>query len=160
MGYETERLKEQISMDDIAERYGIEMNRARFANCPFHNDKTPSMKLYDRYFKCFGCNEGGDIFALVMKLCGVSFQEALKRIKADFGLSTEVYAPNPEWESKKLERKRIKEKKELLIKRFIKTRQRIEQLHPVVVDGEIIISETWVKAINEINEIEYELELI
>ena len=30
------------------------------ACCPFHNDKTPSMKL-DRRYHCFGCGADGDV---------------------------------------------------------------------------------------------------
>ena len=30
------------------------------ACCPFHNDKTPSMKLDQRYH-CFGCGADGDV---------------------------------------------------------------------------------------------------
>ena len=34
-------------------------------SCPFHNDKTPSFSIVDKgngaFYKCFSCNEGGDI---------------------------------------------------------------------------------------------------
>ncbi|MBD9268378.1 MAG: DNA primase, partial [[Ruminococcus] torques] len=29
-------------------------------SCPFHNDRTPSMKVDSRFY-CFGCGASGDV---------------------------------------------------------------------------------------------------
>ncbi len=49
------------------------------ALCPLHPDKFPSFFLYPytNSFYCFGCNEGGDVIDLVMKVKEVSFKEAV-----------------------------------------------------------------------------------
>ncbi|MEG1470495.1 MAG: CHC2 zinc finger domain-containing protein [Anaerovoracaceae bacterium] len=71
-----DELKEMHSMKDIVLRYGIRINRAWFAPCPFHQEKTASMKIYNDSYHCFGCGESGDIFSFVMKMEEVSFREA------------------------------------------------------------------------------------
>lgn len=48
--------------------------------CPFHQEKTPSMKIDPdlQLWHCFGCGEGGDLFSFVMKSEDVSFPEAVR----------------------------------------------------------------------------------
>ena len=57
------------------------------ACCPFHNDKTPSLKLYPDHFYCFGCGETGDGTGFVAKLFRITQLEAAKKISHDFGLN-------------------------------------------------------------------------
>ncbi len=40
--------------------------------CPFHADRTPSMKLNEDYFYCFGCGASGDVIDLAARLFGLS----------------------------------------------------------------------------------------
>ena len=70
-------VKEQIKLWDAAEYYGLHFNRAGFTNCPFHQERTPSMKLYDDHFYCFGCQRSGDVITLVEKLCGIYSQSSI-----------------------------------------------------------------------------------
>jgi DNA primase len=48
--------------------------------CPLHRDRHPSFEVDTRRqtWKCWPCNEGGDAPALVMKLRGVAFPEAVR----------------------------------------------------------------------------------
>jgi hypothetical protein len=60
----------------------IKINRSGFATCPFHTDKTPSLKYYkkDNRWHCFSCNTGGDVIDLVMKMNGTDFVSTVKTL--------------------------------------------------------------------------------
>lgn len=73
-----DEIKNSFSMSDILiDRYGILPDRRGFIPCPFHQgDREPSMKIYKDGYKCFACNEAGDIFDFVQKMDDLSFSEA------------------------------------------------------------------------------------
>jgi hypothetical protein len=60
----------------------IKFDRAGFASCPFHPDKTPSMKLYPKRNKahCFSCSGDWDSIDIYMKLNNVNLSEAIKKL--------------------------------------------------------------------------------
>ena len=64
-----EAVKQSATTRQAAEHYGIHVNRNGMACCPFHNDKTPSMKL-DRRYHCFGCGADGDVIDFAATLYG------------------------------------------------------------------------------------------
>ncbi len=74
-------------MQDAAKFYGLQLSRSGMACCPFHEDRTPSLKVYDDHFYCFGCGTTGDCTGFVSKLFGISQLEAAKKINHDFGLN-------------------------------------------------------------------------
>lgn len=84
----SDEIKSRITMADIFSAYGFEPDRGGFIRCPFHSEKTPSLSVYDhgKKWKCFGCNEQGDVISFVMKLYGINFGQAVLRINEDFGL--------------------------------------------------------------------------
>ena len=43
--------------------------------CPFHNDRTPSMKVDSRFY-CFGCGDSGDVIDFAALLHGLGKREA------------------------------------------------------------------------------------
>ena len=69
-----------------AERYGLPIQQGSMVCCPFHNDRTPSMKLNEDYFYCFGCGASGDVIDLAARLFGLSGYDAAKKLAADFGI--------------------------------------------------------------------------
>ena len=79
-------IKNRLAMPEVARFYGLEMNRAGMACCPFHDDKNPSLKVYDDHFYCFGCGATGDCTGFVAKLFGLRQIDAAKKISEDFGL--------------------------------------------------------------------------
>lgn len=50
------------------------------ACCPFHQEKSPSFKVYDDHYHCFGCGEHGDAIDFVMAMDGCDAREAIERI--------------------------------------------------------------------------------
>ena len=82
-----ESVKSAVTPRMAAERYGLQVNRSGMTRCPFHNDRTPSMKLNEDYFYCFGCTSRGDAIDLTAKLFNLSAQDAAKKLASDFGIT-------------------------------------------------------------------------
>ena len=87
-----EAVKQSVTTRQAAEHYGIRVGRNGMACCPFHNDKTPSMKL-DRRYHCFGCGADGDVIDFAAALYGLGKKEAAVQLAQDFGLSYEDWKP-------------------------------------------------------------------
>lgn len=90
--YETVRSK--VSLHIAAEKYGMIIGKNSMVHCPFHDDRTPSMKLNKEYYYCFGCGAKGDVISLVSELLGLSAADAARRIADDFGIKTEKISIN------------------------------------------------------------------
>ncbi len=90
------RLLNTISIVRLAESLGVSVKKDKTALCLFHNDKTPSMHLYESntnkaaHFHCYACGAHGDIFSLVMKVNNLSFIEAFNFLCDYEGLSGEL----------------------------------------------------------------------
>lgn len=79
-------IKDNITVKQAAEMYGIEMNRRGMCLCPFHSERTPSAKL-DKRFHCFGCGEDLSVIDFVAKLFGIRPIEACLQLARDFGIN-------------------------------------------------------------------------
>ena len=77
------KIKHTISPIEAAQRY--DTVKHGFMRCPFHADRTPSLKLYGDHFRCFGCSAHGDVIDLTAALLGCSNTDAARRLEADFG---------------------------------------------------------------------------
>lgn len=67
-----EQIKNQLTPKHVTERYGPPIHRGDMICCPFHDDRTPSMKLYDDHFYCFACQKSGDVINLAAQLLGLT----------------------------------------------------------------------------------------
>lgn len=83
-----ETVKSAVTPKMVAELYGLNVSRNGMLRCPFHDDRHPSMKLYDDHYFCFGCQITGDVINLTAKLFGISNLEAAKKLASDFGIRT------------------------------------------------------------------------
>ena len=82
-----ETVKGAVTPRMAAERYGLPIQQSGMVCCPFHADRTPSMKLNEDYFYCFGCGATGDVIDLAARLFGLSGYDAAKKLAADFGIT-------------------------------------------------------------------------
>lgn len=83
-------IKQKIDVTDLIGSY-IQIKKAgrNFkANCPFHNDKSPSFIISPerQIWHCFGCSKGGDIFTFIEEYDHVDFSEALKMLAERAGV--------------------------------------------------------------------------
>lgn len=88
--YLTEAIKDSVSFEKAASYYGLNFNRAGFALCPFHAEKTPSFKAFQDGGHCFGCGWHGDVIKFVRDMFGLTFPAALEKINDDFCLALPI----------------------------------------------------------------------
>ena len=85
-------IKDTVPVPAAAEHYGLAV-RNGMTQCIFHDDRNPSMKLYDDHFYCFGCTEHGDVISLTARLFSFTPLEAAKKLCADFGIFCNMDKP-------------------------------------------------------------------
>ena len=83
-------IRDKIRIEDIVGDY-VQLRRAGADSlkglCPFHDEKSPSFHVRPNHghFHCFGCGEGGDVYAFVQKMEHVSFVEAVELLADRIG---------------------------------------------------------------------------
>ena len=98
MADQIEEIKNKIDIVELISEY-VTLKRAgrNFKGlCPFHGEKTPSFMVNPELsiFKCFGCGEGGDVFAFLQKMEGMEFGEALRTLAKRAGVVLTGYQMN------------------------------------------------------------------
>ena len=80
------KVKEAVSMQDVAEYYGLHVNRKGWCMCPFHQDRNPSLKIdpNGKGFSCFACGTGGDPITFAARFRNIRNEEAAKELAAAF----------------------------------------------------------------------------
>jgi DNA primase len=101
-----EKVLEATDIVDLISSY-IQVKKAgsQFrANCPFHNEKTPSFYItpHSQRFHCFGCQKGGDAISFVRDYENLPFTDAVRRLasRAGIHLIEESSDPNAERNSR------------------------------------------------------------
>jgi len=87
-------IKEKIDIVSVISRY-VSLTKSGSGykgRCPFHKDDTPSFVVSPEkgLWHCFGCGEGGDVIAFLMKIENLSFIEAAKQLAAEAGVTFRV----------------------------------------------------------------------
>jgi DNA primase len=78
-------IRESTRIVDVVGDY-VQLRRAGADSlkglCPFHDEKSPSFHVRPNHghFHCFGCGEGGDVYAFLQKIEHVTFVEAVEML--------------------------------------------------------------------------------
>lgn len=105
-----EEIKQMYSMKDILQMYGIQVKKG-FCCCPFHKEKTGSMKVYKDSYNCFGCGANGDIFTFVQGMDGISFKEAFLKLGGDYGDHRKSQIARYHFQKQKIKREKEEQKR-------------------------------------------------
>ena len=152
-------IKTRYTMKDIINRLGIEIDRKDFICCPFHNEKTPSFKVYDYSFYCFGCGAGGDIIDFVKRYLNLSFSEAVEYLggtNISFSEQRKIMNRKREYENAEKERSLNNEKRAALLDEWIRLDLQRRKFVPANQDEEP--DERFIEAIIKMPQIENELD--
>lgn len=110
-----QKIKDQLTMQDVLERYGFSANRR--IPCPLHCGKDDNFEIKGNNWRCYSHCGSGDTISFVQKLYGLSFQETLQKIDADFNLN--IYSNHSfeelrrsRYQQRALQAKREREKRE------------------------------------------------
>ena len=106
-----QKVKETVSMQQVAEHYGFQVNRKGLCLCPFHHDTNPSLRIYPngKGFYCFTCGTGGDQIKFAALYQCVSNYEAAKELAAAFGIPVRVPVTYREKREAELRQRRRRE---------------------------------------------------
>jgi DNA primase len=91
-------IREQVRIEDVVGDY-VQLRRAGADSlkglCPFHDEKSPSFHVRPNHghFHCFGCGEGGDVYAFIQKMEHVSFVEAVELLADRIGHTISYTGP-------------------------------------------------------------------
>ena len=78
-----DEVKQNVTVRQAVELYGLKPNRSGLIRCIFHNDKSPSKKVDRRYY-CFGCGCTGDAIDFTGQLFGIGLKDAAMKLADDF----------------------------------------------------------------------------
>ena len=88
-----EEIKSKADIVSVASDYISVKKSGRYyiANCPFHNEKTPSFFLYPETntFHCFGCGKHGDSISFVMEMESSDYVDTIKQLAKKFNVELE-----------------------------------------------------------------------
>lgn len=81
-----------------------QQGRKAIGLCPFHGERTPSFSVDSEkgLWYCFGCGEGGSVYNFVMKIEGLSFPQAVKKLGDEVGVEVVAEKTDPATEHRDL----------------------------------------------------------
>ena len=90
-------IRQQADIVDIVSRHinVVKKGKNHFAICPFHNDTNPSLSISKdkQIFKCFVCNEAGNVFTFIQKYKKIPYMRAVKEVADIVGIDFKLAEP-------------------------------------------------------------------
>lgn len=107
------QVREQIDIVDLISGYvSLKHSGANHLGlCPFHNEKTPSFNVNStrQIFHCFGCGVGGNVFSFLMRMDGIAFPQAVRRLAEQVGIEIPKDEPSAHELQRRQEMERLNE---------------------------------------------------
>lgn len=104
-----ESIQEVMNRSDILEVVGqfVRLKKRganHIANCPFHNEKTPSFYVSPAkgIYKCFGCGRGGNVVTFIQEHEKLTYPEAIKWLADYYNIEIEESEKTPEQKEQQL----------------------------------------------------------
>lgn len=117
-------IKESIPLVHAIEYYGlhpVSKGKYHWIRCPFHNDKNPSLAIYEEAYHCFGCGAHGDVIDFVARYFNLEPIEAVYRLAEDFNVPLPKEKRLTKEEKKKIQQRiQQKQKEDKLYNDFLK----------------------------------------
>ena len=89
---EIAQIKQQLTLKQVLDYYGLKTDKQNRLNCPFHDDKTPSLQVYYKTQTCYcfssNCSTHGksmDVIDFIMHKEQISKHEAILKAKELIG---------------------------------------------------------------------------
>ena len=79
-------IKKTVTSRQVVEHYGFKPDRGGYICCPFHGEKTASLKVHKSGWYCYGCHEGGDAVEFIRLFERCRFNQAVAKADLYFGL--------------------------------------------------------------------------
>lgn len=103
--FDIEAIREALPIEQVLESHGMRLRRGR-GPCPVcgTSERSTAFSVRDGRFRCFACNEHGDVIDLVAKLEQVPLREAIGRSAGLAGITPGAHPmqirprPKSEWQ--------------------------------------------------------------
>ena len=87
--------KDLNNLITVIKSYGYDIEVRKPMCCPLHNEDTASFRINtgadgEAYWKCFGCDKGGDMYQFVMEMENVGFAEAKAKVCEILGVPNDI----------------------------------------------------------------------
>jgi len=99
------------------------------ANCPFHNEKTPSFTVSGTkgLYKCFGCGKGGNVVSFVQEHEKLTYPEAIRWLADYYKIKLEETERSPEQQQQQLAEEALRILNEYAAQYFSETLAQTEE---------------------------------
>lgn len=105
-----EKVKKNVTINSLISHFNLKVNKQNFMICPFHNENTPSLRVYENSFYCFGCNKAGTVIDFVKYYLDMDVLQATKYLAKVFNICTDEKLSIRERYAQDLTKRKISDK--------------------------------------------------